>query len=107
MWKLFVVVKFSLEPIWFYLVEYFRATGFLFFSFSTLSLKLSIFLMLIPSQELQKDSFLLLVLAEVTNSSCLDSQNCLWQEIKREGQEAGGGWQSDCGIHERTDTWVE
>lgn len=73
MWKLLVVLKFSLEPIWFYLVEYFRAAGFLFFSFSALSLKLSIFLMSIPSQELRKDSFLLPVLSKMTNSSCLDS----------------------------------
>lgn len=51
MWKLFVVLKFSLEPIWFYLVQYFKAMGFLFFCISALSLKLSVFLMLIPSQE--------------------------------------------------------
>lgn len=57
MWKLFVMLKFSLEPILFYLVQYFKAMGFLFFCASTFSLKWSIILMLIPSQELQKDSF--------------------------------------------------
>lgn len=56
MWKFFVVLKLSLEPIWFYRAEYFRTTVFLVFSFSSLSLKLSIFLTLVPSQELQKDS---------------------------------------------------
>lgn len=48
MWKLFLMLKFSLEQIWFYLVQYFKAMGFLFFCVSTLSLKWSIILVLIP-----------------------------------------------------------
>lgn len=93
MWKLFVVLEFSLEPIWFYLVEYFRATGFLFFSFSTLSLKLSIFLMLIPSQELQKDSlFCCLSWPKWQTLPVLTARTALDKRSKGKGrrQEEGG-----------------